>query len=615
MPVATEAPPDSAAVGKMLSRLKNKKWRLRNLYQILVKDEETKTTKIIPLTLRPEQERFLKERHTRNFVPKSRKYGISTLVVLDFMDDCLFANPTAPVHAAHVDFRDDDAKEKLEIARLAWREGPNHPDPVIAAIWLGLHANNPLITDNDHELGWNNGSKQQASTSFMGGNPTRLHISEFGPLSAQRPDQAVKVMRGTINAATASTIIDIETTMEGGTFGECAAIFDLALENEKRRDDLNPLEWKMFFIPWWKHPDYVLPGCVPKLEKTREYFRDIGIRDQVSIPLDRQAWYETTKQTQRSNMFTQFPTVVRECLFAGAGAAYFEPDGLLWQQNIVTGMETMVEYGEIAIQGDVMNFEHRSATWHRRDQRAAWMRILEHPLPGRRYLLWADSCVGKQAKGSDDTKRDTHAYGIIKDAYIDPDSGVREMPAIVACCMGDDVKDKQNLTGDRSPTVEMIRRVVALSIYYGDCMTVPEINNKDDIALRMMAAGVRRMYVQGMVGADGAMAGLKKSQEVYGWLTDEGSRRQILEHMQMETIQQRWKANFDSIQQQMGVFVVNEKGRPEAAPGEHDDFVMGPAIGLFCLPHATRYEGQEVRTFMRYWQDLIEAHASGPPGL
>ncbi len=634
MPVATEAPPDRAEVGKMISRLKNKRWRMRNLYQILTTDEakegdkssgEAKVggnaanlssgaKKVVPFVVREEQERFYKERHTRNFVPKSRKYGISTAVVLDYLDDCIFANPTRPIHAAHVDFRDDDAQEKLEIARFAWTQGPLHPDPVIAAIWEGLHNNNPLLTDNAGELKWQNGSKQQASTSFMGGTPDRLHISEFGPLSAQQPDRAVKVMRGTINAAPTYAIIDIETTMEGGTFGECAAIFDLALQNESRRDALNPLEWKMFFIPWWKHPDYILPGHAPMLEKTREYFREIGIRYQVAVPLDRQAWYETVKQTQRQNMFTQFPTVVAECLYAGAGAAYFEADGLLWQQNRITGIETTLQFGELVLQGEARDMMNRSVSWQRRDERAAWLRVLEHPLPGRKYLLWADSGVGKQAAGSDDTKRDTHAYGIIRDAYIDPFTSIRELPAIVACCYGDDPNDKTNLTGDRCPTVEMIRRVLLLSIYYGDCMVVPEINNKDDIALRMIAAGVKNMYVQGMVGADGAMAGLKKSQEVFGWLTDEGSRRQMLEHMQMETIQQRWHANFKTIQQQMSVFVVNKKGRPEAAPGEHDDFVLGPAIGLFNLPHATRYNGPEQRTYMQYRQDYIEMHCD-PRGI
>lgn len=596
---------DSAEVGKHLSRWMNRIWRLRNLYQIL---DSSKC--IVPMVLRPEQERYLKNRHDRNFVPKARKYGMSTIIVIDYLDACIWANPGQPCHAAHVDFRENDAKEKLEIARLAWNQGIEHPDPYIRAIWMELHDRNPLLTDNAGELKWLNGSKQQASTSFMGGTPTRLHISEFGPLSAQQPDRAAKIARGTINAVPRGGVIDIETTTEGGTFGECAAIFKLA--EDKQGAKLNPLDWQLFFIPWWRHPDYKLEGAVPLKQDTRDYFAKLTLPKGVRITDEQQAWYESKKAEQRSNMFTQFPSVVSECWYAGVGTAFFDAAGLVWQKERCVGLETDIRYGTIVIQGNVKG--ERSASWVQRDKAAAIFRIVEHPMPGRRYSIFADCMIGKQAVGSDDAKRDTHSYGAIKEQYIDPVSGMLEPTQIVCMCQGDDPSDPLDRSGDRCPTTEFIQRVLAISIYYGECMVAPEINNKDDIALRLLAAGVKIVWRQPLRGADGASAGYGKTEEVFGWLTDEGSRRQICDNMEMMTREQKWVCSFVDVQHQMTCFIKNRKGRPEAAPGEHDDNVIGPAIGLFTVQHGTIFRGREEKMVQRYRNDWAEQNFD-PRGL
>ncbi|MCE9519359.1 MAG: hypothetical protein K8R87_07390 [Verrucomicrobia bacterium] len=587
----------------------NKAWRMNNLYLILTGEGEK--TAIKPFRVRPEQDKYYRDRHSRNFCPKSRKVGMSTAIVLDYLDECIFAHPDRPVHAAHVDFKEDDAYAKLKIAKLAWDKGPEHPDPIIAGIWKALHERNPLVTSNAGELVWTNGSKQQAGTSFMGGSPLRLHISEYGPMSVKFPLKAEEIKQGTFNSLLPGGIIDVETTMRGGMFGACSAIFQLALKTIG--ESLTPLDWKMHFIPWYGHPDYNLPGETPKKDATMEYFDSIELSDGVKLPPSRMAWYEAKKAEQGSKMFTEFPTVVRECLYAGSDVNYFEPDGLQWMRDQITSLEPQIEYYDLVVQGDVKDFERRSVSLVKTGKANAPFMIIERPLPGRRYLIFADTCVGKQAKGSDDSKRDTHAYGVMRAAHFDVESNTHFKAQIVAACKMDDTNDPDDRSGDRCPTTEFIRRVVALSIYYGDCMVAPEINNKDDIALRLISAGVRNMYKQGSVGADGALPGEKETSEVWGWLTNEGTRRQMLDHMQMETIQKRWICSFPGILKQMGVFIVNAKGRAEAAPGEHDDWVTGPAIGLFLVGHhGTRYVDREEllmqQSYQRDWNALNHAH-------
>ncbi|QIF01946.1 hypothetical protein [Roseimicrobium sp. ORNL1] len=298
---------------KLTTLLSDKAWRLRHLYLILPEDTSTaqENTGIIPLVLRAEQETFMQARHTRNFVPKARKLGMSTFIVIDYLDECLWNKDT---HCAHVDFRKDDAAKKLAIARLAWERGPEHPNPAIAEIWRGLHAKLKLVKSNDSCLAWSNGSHQEANMSFMGGTPRRLHISEYGPLAAQRPEAAARVRQGSFNAVPATGIIDIETTMEGGPIGECYEIFRLACDATGRQ--LSPLDWKLHFFPWYHHPSYTLPHHTPRKPETERYFRELKSKHNITIPLERQAWYERKAAEQRESMYTQFPSTADECVKA-----------------------------------------------------------------------------------------------------------------------------------------------------------------------------------------------------------------------------------------------------------------------------------------------------------
>ncbi len=103
---------------QMAACLGDKRWRLNNLMLILPEDDEDGG--LIPFVMRAEQEQFLRERHNRNFVPKARKLGMSTLIVLDNLDEALTVPNT---HCAIVDYREDDALKKLDIARRHGKRG------------------------------------------------------------------------------------------------------------------------------------------------------------------------------------------------------------------------------------------------------------------------------------------------------------------------------------------------------------------------------------------------------------------------------------------------------------------------------------------------------------
>ena len=287
----------------LLAKLSDKDWRLNNLYLIL--DEGGKT---IPLKMRDEQKRFVDERRYRNFVPKARKLGLSTIIVIDNGDECVFNSNT---RSGIIDLTRIDAHDKLSIFKFAWDNGIYHRDPAIAYLWRQIHKANPLTSDASGKLEWKNGSSYTGGTSYTGKTPQRLHVSEYGPISAASAAKATKIKRGSINAVPPDGIIDIETTMEGGQFGECYLLFQMAMENIGKENTM--LDWQMQFYSWVNHPSYILPGAKPQREDTKKYFAKIKADHGLDVPLDRQAWYEKKKREQGEDMFQQFPTVVEDC--------------------------------------------------------------------------------------------------------------------------------------------------------------------------------------------------------------------------------------------------------------------------------------------------------------
>ena len=315
-------------------RLQDKKWRMMNLYLI-----ENENKQVVPFKPRYEQREFMRNMHNRNFVPKARKLGMSTYLVLNSLDDCIFPSqemaetdeettipgqpPKRSVRAGIIDLKETDAWEKLAIARLAWEKGPGHPDKHIAAIWEAIHRNNPLVKDSNGLMAWTNGSAMQAGVSYTGKTPQILHVSEFGPIAAQFPKVADNILRGSINAVPTNGMVHVETTMEG-RFGECYKLFKLAVASAATQTkDMTPLDWRLHFFSWLRHPSYILKGRKPQGEATRQYFAELTQKHGAMleeeygypggvVPDERQAWWEKKRMEQGDHMWTQFPTVLEE---------------------------------------------------------------------------------------------------------------------------------------------------------------------------------------------------------------------------------------------------------------------------------------------------------------
>lgn len=219
--------------------LQNRSWRLRNLYSI--KNKKGHRELFSPNWAQTE---VLNNLHSFNVILKARQLGISTLFAIYFLDMCLF---NRYINAAIIA---DRQKSSLEIFQDKVKFAYDHLHPIIKAI-------SPARRDNSNELRFENGSVYRVGTSLRSGTVQLLHISEFGKICREFPAKAEEIVTGALNTVQVGQFITIESTAEGRE-GYFYDLVKRAQDHQIRGDPLGPLDPKLFFLPWWKEPDYSL---------------------------------------------------------------------------------------------------------------------------------------------------------------------------------------------------------------------------------------------------------------------------------------------------------------------------------------------------------------------
>lgn len=298
---------------ELLAHLGDRWWRLNNLYYI--KDEDG--NKVL---FKPEERGPQAELH-ENFwyftiVPKARQLGITTFYAILYLDAVLFSeNKTAGI-IAH---RQEDMKKIFRNKiKFAWDN--MHP-------WLRAHLGEP-INDSAYELIWpsteqgGNGGQIFVSMTTRSGTIQYLHISEFGYVCAKFPDKAEEIVTGAINSVHAGNVVSIESTAAGreGYF------YDFVMEAEKARKEgreLTPLDFKIFFFPWWIDPKYTLEGDTIINKEFQDYFDMLKNKHGIELTKGQKVWYVKKKATMGKKMFQEFPSVLDECFQAETEGSYY----------------------------------------------------------------------------------------------------------------------------------------------------------------------------------------------------------------------------------------------------------------------------------------------------
>lgn len=250
-----------------------------------------------------------------NVILKARQLGVTTFFCLLYLDDTLFSRNRNTVVIAHT------LKDAQEIfgdkIQFAW---DNLPQWLKDAYVVNSETKNELsfaLRGYESEP-----SKIRVTTSARSGTVQNLHVSELGPMGKLYPEKAKEVKTGSLNTVQSGQLISIESTAAGreGLFYEIAS---KAHDLQKLGRKLSPMDFKFFFFPWWKHPDYVLSNPVPITTEMREYFERLEVEIGQRLTDQQMFWYVKKRETQGEEMFREYPSTPEEAFHASIEGAYY----------------------------------------------------------------------------------------------------------------------------------------------------------------------------------------------------------------------------------------------------------------------------------------------------
>lgn len=262
----------------------------------------------VPFRLRPLQERFLVEQHGFDLLLKARQLGFTTVIQLDYLDDCLF-NPNIAAGVIAHNREDAEAFFNNKI-RFAY---DSLPEEFKSAV--------PATQDSIRSMQFGNGSSIRVGTSLRSGTFQRLHVSEYGKLCAKFPEKAREVKSGALNTVHVGQKIRIESTAEGHS----GHFFDLCKKaQDKMRSgaELTPLDFKFHFFGWYLDDKYQLPSEVYPTREQEEYFAKLETQG-VILTRQQRSWYLKKAEQQDDDMKREFPSTPEEAFEASVEGAYF----------------------------------------------------------------------------------------------------------------------------------------------------------------------------------------------------------------------------------------------------------------------------------------------------
>lgn len=304
----------------MDQRLKNKEWRIDNLYKIRNKDR-----KLIKFIRNRAQKHFGDNKWFRNLILKSRQLGFTTYESVDALDDTLFTPNMDALMIAH----NLEAGESIFSKKIvfAWEKLP----PEIRSLYsVDAKTSKTLKFD----FGTKGFSSLAVDTSGRSGTYQRVHITELADMAKKYPKKIPDIIEGTIPAIPTSGRLDIESTSQGAS-GE---FFDMYMEAYERGQPTVPQQYKAHFYNWtWDDEEMAkIANPIPfsKMDqgvKFEEYARKHNLNE-IEITYYYQKWLSLNKKWNA--LKREYPTTPEEAFEAvSEGTFYGETVGIMEQNG------------------------------------------------------------------------------------------------------------------------------------------------------------------------------------------------------------------------------------------------------------------------------------------
>lgn len=518
-----------------------------------------KEGKVIPLILNAPQRKLydaLAAQHKagrpmRAIVLKARQMGFSTLTEGLIFERTATRHNVRSVVVAHVE---DSTAKIFEMTRLFYNELPQPLRPQLQA-----RNAQELRFDTPDGAGLNSSIRcMTAGGRGIGRGDTvqNLHLSEF----AFWPGDKKRTLAGLMQAVPGNpgTMVVIESTANG--FDYFKELWDAAKRGE---NDFVPV-----FCGWWEMADYRRapgPGFVLTGEE-RELAALYGLDD---AQLAWRRWCIANNCGGDLELFHQEYPACPEEAFLSTGSCIFDKTALTAQ--LARRIQPMVR-GDFAYTGDGYDFRMRGFV---EDSRGA-VAIYEQPRSGVPYVIGADTA----GEGSD---------------------------WFVAQVLDNTTGAQVAVLRQQADEDAFTRQLVCLGYYYNTALIAIEANFSTFPIKEAERLGYPYQFTREVEDSY-----THRRQKKYGFRTTSVTRPLAIAELVRAAREAPQLIRDSQTLREMLTFVKNERGRPEAMAGEHDDCVMALAIAQYARPQQRTVAGdagtmqeEPVDEFERQVQDFL----------
>lgn len=329
-------------------------------------------------------------------------------------------------------------------------------------------------------------------------------------------------------------------------------------------------EWAKIFAAWFEFDDSVIPF---NSDSELQDFKDTMTEDEkeeqerFDIGYEQLHWRRRVLQDKCNGDLSKFrqeyPSDPEEC-FLMSSRPRFHVRNLDKMVKASTDLKPKMGTMSVQTDGKTANFKP--------DRLGNW-KIYEEPEYDSKYLISVDTCTGEdqqmQGLAADP---DFHSVQVWKAPYEDW-HGNWHVPRLVA------------LHHSRLDIGVLAQEIEGAARWYGDAFIIPEVNNSGLALLKYLLEAGLSVYRRRRFNDSSGM--VEKS---FGWSTDKVTRKTVIDHMAAELLEENFDIPDPDVLKEMKTFVINDKGKPEAAPGHHDDHVLAAAIALYNIDSASKFK-------------------------
>lgn len=517
----------------------DKLWRMNNLYWITTKGGKKEVFR-----MNRAQKHFYDHYLTgpdfwfRHIILKSRQLGFTTFIDLWILDEILFnPNREGMIIADKVQNAKEIFDKKVDFAM-------NNFSPELKDLLFKVSRNSAKkiqVTFNDI-MGDKSVSSIAVDISGRGGTYQYLHVSEFASMCALFPERSNKLEQETIPALPFGAFVFFESTAEGMS-GRFYDLFNEAWNNKaKLTRQMSIAKYVPHFYNW-QWDDVEMASITDNISITdmeqgeidwAEYRTEHKLTD-TEITYYYLKWLQLGKSVHKLRQ--EYPTTAEEA-FVNSGQAYFSTTKTVSMLNAaVDGI-----CGEVIVNRETSKYEFQEVS-------NGNLEMFHKPQPGVRYIIGGDTAEGL-AHG------DAQVLVIINELTEDVDAVYRS----------------------QIPPDEFADVSYDIGQYYNYALMAIE-SNKDGLWVNthLEKRGYQNLYYRTMLDDI-----TKTVTKYFGWRTTSATRPFMLASLKA-VFNRKWSGFPKALLQEMLKFVRNQKGRPEAMAGEHDDVLMASAVGYSVL--------------------------------